>query len=38
MLIRARKTLILCKGPTNKLEDTKIIAEGKYSINFSEDG
>ena len=28
--------LILNKGPTNGLDDTKLTAESKYSINFTE--
>ena len=33
---RKKEILILNKGPTNGLDDTKLTAESKYSINFTE--
>ena len=35
---KKKDILVLDKGPTQGLNDTKIIAEAKYSINFTESG
>ena len=36
LITTTKKTLILHKSPTDKLDDTTITAEAEYSINFSE--
>ena len=32
---KKKDVLVLGKGPTQELDDTKLIAEAHYSINFS---
>ena len=33
---KTKNILVLCEGLTQKLDDTKLTAEKKYSINFTE--
>ena len=38
MIIRKKYILILDEAPTQRLDNTTLTAEGKYSINFSQSG